>query len=414
MNVEIITIGDELLIGQVVDTNSAWMGQLLGDEGFRVVRRTSVGDEEQDILDAFQAAMQRAQIVLVTGGIGPTKDDITKKTLCTYFGCGMHFSDEVFETIQQIYCRSGRQMNELTRGQAMVPDDCTVIQNQAGTAPCTWFERNGKVLISMPGVPSEMKWLMTNEVMPRLKQFFRQDVFIRHKTCWVSGYPESVLAIKLTSFEEEMPSFVKLAYLPQPGLIRLRLSAYAENEEQAVKAIAEQTEKLHTLLSGHILADEDKAIEILVGELLREKKRWMGTAESCTGGRIANMITLIPGSSDYFKGGVVAYSNEVKQHLLGVSEESLIRHGAVSREVVEQMAQGVVRNLGCDCAVATSGIAGPGGGTPEKPVGTVWIAAALKDRVISECYHFGTVRDQNIQRAANMALLMLVHLLQEA
>lgn len=413
MNVEIITIGDELLIGQVVDTNSAWMGRQLGDEGFRVVRHTSVGDEEQDMLDAFDAAMNRAQIVLVTGGIGPTKDDITKKTLCKYFGCGMHFSDEVFETIQQIYCRSGRQMNELTRNQALVPDACTVIQNQSGTAPCTWFERDGRVLVSMPGVPSEMKWLMTNEVLPRLKAFFRQDLFIRHKTCWVSGYPESVLAIKLAPFEEQLPSFVKLAYLPQPGLIRLRLSAYADSPEQAEQAIACQTEKLHVLLNGNILADEDKAIEVQIGELLRKKHLVMGTAESCTGGRIANMITLISGSSDYFAGGVVSYSNDVKHNVLGVSEESLMQHGAVSREVVEQMALGAIRTLGCNCAVATSGIAGPGGGTPEKPVGTVWIAAALDKHVISECYHFGMVRDQNIQRAANMALLMLLHLLQE-
>lgn len=413
MNVEIITIGDELLIGQVVDTNSAWMGQQLGDEGFRVVWRTSVGDEEQDMLDAFDAALKRAQIVLVTGGIGPTKDDITKNTLCKYFGCGMHFSDEVFATIQQIYCRSGRQMNELTRNQALVPDACTVIQNQSGTAPCTWFERDGKVLVSMPGVPSEMKWLMANEVLPRLKAHFRQDMFIRHRTCWVSGYPESVLAIKLAPFEEQLPTFVKLAYLPQPGLIRLRLSAYAESSGQAERAIAEQTDKLHAILAGNILADEDKAIEIQIGELLRTEQLTMGTAESCTGGRIANMITLVPGSSDYFAGGVVSYSNEVKQHVLGVSEESLRQHGAVSREVVEQMALGAVRVLGCDCAVATSGIAGPGGGTPDKPVGTVWIAAALGERVISECYRFGTVRDQNIQRSANMALLMLLHLLQE-
>lgn len=413
MEVEIITIGDELLIGQVVDTNSAWMGQQLNDLGFQVVWRTTVGDVEKDMLSAFDAAMQRAQVVLVTGGIGPTKDDITKKTLCNYFGCGMHFSDEVFATIQQIYCRSGRTMNELTRMQAMVPDACTVIQNQAGTAPCTWFEREGKVLVSMPGVPSEMKWLMTHEVLPRLKKRFGQDLFIRHRTCWVSGYPESVLAIKLTPFEEQLPPQVKLAYLPQPGLIRLRLSSYAHTEEEAITAIKEQQEKLHALLDGNILAEEDKAIEEQIGEILRSKHLIMGTAESCTGGRIATMLTLIPGSSDYFAGSVVSYCNEVKQQVLGVSAESLEKHGAVSREVVEQMALGAVRVLGCDCAVATSGIAGPGGGTPEKPVGTVWIAAALKGRVISECYHFGTVRDQNIQRAANMALLMLLHVLQQ-
>lgn len=413
MEVEIITIGDELLIGQVIDTNSAWMGQKLGDEGFHVKWRTSVGDVEQDMLDAFDGAMQRAQIVLVTGGIGPTKDDITKKTLCKYFDSGMHFSDEVFATIQQIYCCAGRVMNDLTRSQAMVPDVCTVIQNQAGTAPCTWFEQNGKVLVSMPGVPSEMKWLMTNEIIPRLKEKFRRDIYIRHQTSWISGYPESVLAMKLASFEEELPSFVKLAYLPQPGIIRLRLSAYASTEEEAEKAIAVQKAKLHALLAGNILAEEDKPVEELLGEILRTKGLVMGTAESCTGGRIAHLITLIPGSSDYFAGGVVSYSNAVKQHVLGVSEASLSQYGAVSREVVEQMALGAIRTLGCDCSVATSGIAGPGGGSAEKPVGTVWIAAACKDKVVSECYHFGTVREQNIQRSANMALLMLLHLLQE-
>lgn len=413
MEVEIITIGDELLIGQVVDTNSAWMGQKLEADGFHVRWRTSVGDMEQDMLDAFDVAMKRAQIVLVTGGIGPTKDDITRKTLCTYFNSGLHFSEDVFANIQRIYSCGGRVMNDLTRDQAMVPDACTVIQNQAGTAPCTWFERNGNVLVSMPGVPSEMKWLMTYEVLPRLKKQFRQDLFILHQTCWVSGYSESVLAIKLADFESELPEFVKLAYLPQPGMIRLRLSAYAKTEEQAKEAISDQKAKLHTLLDGNILAEEDRAIDGLIGDILRSKNLVMGTAESCTGGRIASMITAIPGSSDYFAGGVVSYSNDVKQAVLGVSVESLKEFGAVSRTVVEQMALGVIRTLGCDCSVATSGIAGPGGGTPEKPVGTVWIAAALKDKVVSECYHFGTMRDQNIQRSANMGLLMLWKLLQK-
>ena len=243
MNVEIITIGDELLIGQVIDTNSAWMGRELGDEGFHVVWRTTVGDEEQDMLDAFDAAMHRAQIVLVTGGIGPTKDDITKKTLCKYFDSDMHFSDEVYKNIESIFCRTGRTMNELTRSQAMVPDKCTVIQNQAGTAPCTWFERDGRVLVSMPGVPYEMKWLMTNEVIPRLKNKYRRDLFIKHQTCWVTGYSESALAIKLADFENALPSFVKLAYLPQPGIIRLRLSAYASAEEDAKQVISEQKNK---------------------------------------------------------------------------------------------------------------------------------------------------------------------------
>lgn len=414
MNVEILTIGDELLIGQVVDTNAAWMGQRLEEEGFRVVWHTTVGDEADDMLKAFDTALQRASIVLVTGGIGPTKDDITKKTLCTYFDSGMHFSEEVYRNIEQIYCRTNRTMNELTRNQAWVPDKCTVIQNQAGTAPCTWFEREGKVLVSMPGVPSEMKWLMPHEVLPRLKKRFLQDIFIKHQSCWVSGFPESGLAIRLAAFEEELPSFVKLAYLPQPGIIRLRLSAYASSEAAAESAIREQQMKLHAILGNHIVVEEDRAIEERIGDILKEKGWMMGTAESCTGGRIASMITSVAGSSAYFAGGVVSYSNEVKEQVLGVSAKVLEACGAVSQAVVEQMVAGAIRVLGCDCAVATSGIAGPGGGTPEKPVGTVWIAAGVKDRIVSRCYHFSTIREQNIQRSANMALLMLMQLLTES
>ncbi len=411
MNVQIITIGDELLIGQVVDTNSAWMGQQLEKEGFRVIWRTAVGDVEEDMLEVIDAAMHRVQIVLLTGGIGPTKDDITKRTLCKYFDCGMHFSEEVYENILQLFNKSGRVMNELTRNQAMVPDKCTVIQNKAGTAPCTWFEQDGTILISMPGVPYEMMLLMTNEIIPRLKQRFHRDIFIRHKTTWVSGYGESALAIKLSRFEDELPPFIKLAYLPQPGLIRLRLSAYTKDERKAEQAIKEQNEKLHILLSGNIIAEEDKPLEELIGEALLKKGLTLGTAESCTGGRIASMITSVPGSSRYFAGSVVSYSNEVKHQVLGVSNESLSQYGAVSQQVVEQMASGALRVLGCDCSVATSGIAGPDGGTPEKPVGTVWIAAACKNKIVSECYHFSTIREMNITRASNMSLLMLLKLL---
>lgn len=414
MNVQIITIGDELLIGQVVDTNSAWMGQELGKEGFRVIWRTAVGDVEKDMLEVIDAAMNRVQIVLLTGGIGPTKDDITKKTLCKYFDCGMHFSEEVYENILHLFNISGREINELTRDQAWVPDTCTVIQNKVGTAPCTWFEKDGKILVSMPGVPYEMKWLMTNEIIPRLKQRFQQDVFIRHKTTWISGFTESMLALKLTRFEEELPPFIKLAYLPQPGLIRLRLSAYTDTETIAEQSVIEQNKKLHNILAGHILAEEDKPLEEQVGEALLANNLLMGTAESCTGGRIAGMITSISGSSRYFTGSVVSYSNEVKHRVLGVSEDDLSRYGAVSQPVVEQMALGAIRVLGCDCAVSTSGIAGPDGGTPDKPVGTVWIAVALKDKVVSRCYHFTGIREMNITRASNMALLLLLELIRKA
>jgi nicotinamide-nucleotide amidase len=409
MNVEIIAIGDELLIGQVVDTNSAWMGRELNDNGFQVTQKTTVGDEEEDILSAIDAAFGRVSLVLLTGGLGPTKDDRTLRTLCRYFGAELHFSDEIYADIEQMFHRSGRAINELTRLQAMVPDRCTVIRNRAGTAPCTWFERAGRVLVSMPGVPSEMKWLMTNEVIPRLKKHFQRDLYIRHQSFWVSGFAESALALHLTGFEASLPPFVKLAYLPQAGIVRLRLSAYTRREEEAEQAIDALQKQLETLLDGHILsAGDDKNIEVLVGERLRDRGWTVGTAESCTGGAIAALLTSVPGSSAYFAGTVVAYANRVKQHLLGVSEGDLRRHGAVSREVVEQMARGALSALGCDCAVATSGIAGPGGGTPEKPVGTVWIAVANKDRIAAENYHFASVREQNILRAVNTALRMLL------
>ncbi|MDR1624485.1 MAG: CinA family nicotinamide mononucleotide deamidase-related protein [Tannerellaceae bacterium] len=413
MNVQIITIGDELLIGQVVDTNSAWMGQELGKAGFQVIRRTAVGDVGKDILEAIDAAMNRVQIVLLTGGIGPTKDDITQKTLCHYFDSGLHFSEEAYENILNLFTKSGRTINELTRNQAIVPDKCTVIQNKTGTAPCTWFEKDGNILVSMPGVPYEMKWLMTNEVIPRLKKRFHQDIFIRHKTTWISGYTESMLAMQLSEFEDQLPSFVKLAYLPQPGLIRLRLSAYGSNEQESEQAITKQNEKLHKLIAGHILTEEDKTIEEQIGESLLAKSLTMGTAESCTGGRIAGMLTSIPGSSRYFVGSIVSYSNDVKRHVLGVSHEDLSRYGAVSQAVVEQMSLGAIRVLGCDCAVSTSGIAGPDGGTPEKPVGIVWIAVAYKGKVVSECHHFTGTREMNIVRASNMALLLLLDLIRK-
>ena len=413
MNVEIITIGDELLIGQVVDTNSAWLGQQLESEGFHVIWKTAVGDVESDMLTAIDAAMHRADVVLITGGIGPTKDDITKKTLCKYFDSGMHFSEEVLATINELFSRNGRVLNELTRNQAMVPDKCTVIQNHAGTAPCTWFERDGRVLVSMPGVPYEMKWLVSNEILPRLKKQFRQDVYILHHTTWVTDYSESLLAIHLTDFENELPDGAKLAYLPQPGLIRLRLTVHAKSEAAATDIMNEQQAKLRKLINGHILTEEDKMPEVVVGELLKEKGCTMGTAESCTGGRIASLITSVAGSSACYAGSVVAYSNDVKANVLGVNTADIEQHGAVSKEVVEQMAQGAIRQLGCDYAIATSGIAGPDGGTPDKPVGTVWIAVASRNKVLSECNRFGIIRESNIQRSSSHALLMLLGLIKE-
>jgi nicotinamide-nucleotide amidase len=408
MNVEIITIGDELLIGQVVDTNSAWMANILNESGFKVVKKISVGDIAEDIANAIDDAFQDVSIVLLTGGLGPTKDDLTLKTLCKYFDSGLHFSEETLANIEELMKRRSFIINELTRNQAMVPDKATVIQNKMGTAPCTWFEKDGKVLISMPGVPYEMKWLMSNEIVQRLKDRFQRDLFIKHSTIMVSGLSESELAVQLTGFENDLPDFVKLAYLPQSGIIRLRLSACLEDENQVNEAINTLKKQLLDIVKEYVLYDEDRKMEVIAGEELRKRGLTIGTAESCTGGAIASLITSVPGSSDYFVGSIVSYSNRVKSNVLGVSISDLEICGAVSKQVVEQMAQGALRVLGCDYAIATSGIAGPGGGTETKPVGTVWIAVANKEKIVSKAYHFTKDREQNIARTTNVALMLLV------
>ncbi len=408
MNVGIITIGDELLIGQVVDTNSSWMAKALNDSGFQVVCKATVGDSPQDIAGVIDEVRRKASVILITGGLGPTKDDVTMTTLCRYFNSTLVFSREVHANIKALFSRNKHIMNELTCDQAMVPEKAIVVQNQVGTAPCTWFEEEQAVFVSIPGVPHEMKWLMTNEIIPRLKNKYHSNLCIKHYTFLVSGYAESTLAIELEDFEKKLPAFVKLAYLPQPGMVRLRLSAHHEDEKDAIETLSILKKQLKTILGDHILAEEDKNIETLIGEQLRLKELTLGTAESCTGGAIAALITSVPGSSDYFRGSIIAYSNAVKQNVLSVSEKDLELHGAVSKQVVEQMARGALNVLECDYTVATSGIAGPDGGTVEKPVGTACIAVANKDEVFSEEYHFSRMREHNIQRTVNMALLMLL------
>jgi nicotinamide-nucleotide amidase len=408
MQVEIITIGDELLIGQVVDTNSAWMANILNDNGFQVVRKAAVGDNADDIKRAMTDSCSRVSIVLVTGGLGPTKDDITLKTLCEFFETALYFSEEVYAHIENMFRKRGFRMNELTRNQAFVPEKATIIQNEAGTAPCTWFERNGSVLVSMPGVPFEMKWLMENEIVPRLKKKFHRDLYIKHLIYSVSGIPEAALAIKLTDFEDSLPSFVKLAYLPNSGMIRLRLSAYCEDEQKTDETLIALQKQLKEILKENIIISEEKPLEVVIGERFRSKNRTIGIAESCTGGSIAALLTSVSGSSDYFRGSIVAYSNEVKHRILGVSENDLQQYGAVSKQVVEQMAKGALQVLDCDYSIAVSGIAGPGGATPDKPVGTIWIAVASKDSILSKVFRFTNVREQNIQRTVTTSLIMLL------
>lgn len=405
MFAEIITIGDELLIGQVVDTNSAWMGQELNKIGIEVLRVVSIRDREDEIMEAIDTALRRVNVVLVTGGLGPTKDDITKQTLCKYFRTELVFNEEVFQNIKRVL--AGKiPMNALNKSQAMVPKECTVINNPVGSASVSWFEKDGKVLVSMPGVPQEMNAVMKESVLPKLHERFHTDVII-HRTFLVQNNPESVLAEKLDAWESALPECVKLAYLPKLGVIRLRLTARGKNQTELEKTLDTESAKLKNILDNDIFSEEDIPLEIIVGDLLRRNNLTVSTAESCTGGSIAARISSVPGCSDYFRGSIVAYSNDIKNMLLGVSAETLGKHGAVSEETVTEMVRGAMKVMKTDCAVATSGIAGPGGGTPEKPVGTIWIAVGYKNEIRTYRQETNRGRSMNMERAGNNALLML-------
>ena len=407
VKIEIITIGDEILIGQIVDTNSAWMATELNKSGFEVGQITSVHDDANHIIESLELALKRADVVLFTGGIGPTKDDITKQTLCKYFDTQLVFDESVIRNIEELFStRPGFTINELTRAQAMVPENCTLIQNVVGTAPVTWFEKDEKVVVSMPGVPYEMKNVMSTEIIPRLQKQFKTPVLL-HKTIQVYGYGESALAIMIADWENELPDFISLAYLPNSRIVKLRLSGLLDDALTLEFAMNQQIDKLTQILGNAIVAFEDISIEKLIGNLLKSKGLMVATAESCTGGNIAHQFTLISGSSEFFKGSVVAYSNEVKTNVLQVSTEDLEKYGAVSQAVVEQMAIGIRRLLKADVSIATSGIAGPTGGTIEKPVGTVWISVSSETVTLSREFRFGSLREQNIIRSTQAALLML-------
>lgn len=409
MFAEIITIGDELLIGQVVDTNSAWMGQELNKIGIEVLRIVSIRDREEEIIEAIDSSMKRVDIVLVTGGLGPTKDDITKQTLCKYFNTELVFSKEVFENVKRVL--AGKiPINELNRSQAMVPKDCTVINNPVGSASVSWFERNEKVLVSLPGVPQEMSAVMTESILPMLRRKFQMDVIL-HQTFLVQNYAESVLAEKLEAWENALPENVKLAYLPKLGIIRLRLTGRGKNKSEVEQILNNEKIKLVAILGDAIFGEDDIPLEVIVGDLLKSKELTVSTAESCTGGSIAARLTSIAGSSAYFNGGIVAYSNEVKKNLLFVSPATLDKYGAVSEQTVVEMVKGAMKAMKTDCAVATSGIAGPGGGTSDKPVGTVWIAAGYKNEIHTYKQETNRGRAMNIERAGNNALLMLRNLI---
>ena len=411
VKVEIITIGDEILIGQIVDTNSAWMGAELSKAGFDVVQITSVHDASEQITQSLKLALERADAVLITGGIGPTKDDVTKNTLCGFFNTRLVFDKSVFAHIEELLKNRSRAMNELTKSQAMVPESCTVIPNLMGTAPITWFDVEQKVVVSMPGVPYEMKNVMTLEILPRLKQRFHLPTII-HQTVLVTGYPESALALKIQDWEDALPENIRLAYLPNYGIVKLRLTGSSYDAAQLDAELNQCMAALCEILGDAIIAHQDLPLEQLIGVLLSNENKTLATAESCTGGQIAQRITSVPGSSAYFKGSVVAYSNEIKTGLLNVDADDLQNYGAVSRQVVEQMAVNVREMFGVDFSVATSGIAGPGGGTPDKPVGMVWIAVSSAEKLVSREFQFNLSREQNIERSTQSALLMLKEIIE--
>lgn len=411
--VEIITIGDELLIGQVIDTNSAWIGRELNLAGFDVQRITSVSDKKEEIQEALENAARRAKIVLMTGGLGPTRDDITKKTLCDFFDTKLVFNEDVFRDIKEFLKGRVKNINNLNRDQAMVPEKCEVIRNAMGTAPIMWFDYNDSVVVSMPGVPSEMKLAMSMNIIPRLKEKYRPGNII-HKTVLIHNIPEAVLAEMLTEWEDALPSEIKLAYLPAPGRIRLRLSARGDNADSLHRILQTAIDGLQPVVGENIYGKEDLPAAGVFADYFRKTGKTLALAESCSGGFLAHLVTSISGSSAYFKGSMVTYSNEMKQNLLGVNEISLEQFGAVSLQVVEQMASGVQRITGADYAIATSGIAGPEGGTDEKPVGTVWIAwAGPEGNVVSKHFRFGKDRERNIVRTSETALIELMMMMKK-
>ena len=406
MKTEIITIGDEILIGQIVDTNSAWMGQQLNLHGIELYQVTSVHDDHDHIMKALTNAEKEVDLVLITGGLGPTKDDITKNSLCEYFGTELIYHPEVFEHVQTLLSSRNVTINQLNREQALLPASCTVLHNSAGTASGMWFERNGTIFVSMPGVPFEMEAIMTEEVFPRLTKLGIMQSIV-HKTILTYGLPESMLAEKIEEWESALPDFIHLAYLPSALMVRLRLSAYGTDKAMLETEIGKQVKKLLDIVPEYVFGFDDDNMALIIGRMLVKSSKTMAVAESCTGGNIAHFVTSNAGSSAYFKGGIVAYSNEIKTSLLDVPAEMIETHGAVSQKVAEAMAVGAQKALNADFTIATTGIAGPDGGTADKPAGTIWIAVAGPSGVKSEKYLFRHNRERNIIRSTQTALNLL-------
>ncbi len=406
MIAEIITIGDELLIGQVIDTNSAWMGEVLNQIGIKVNRITSISDNRDEIISTLKEASKRAHLVLITGGLGPTNDDITKKTLADFFRVNMRFDEKAFEDVVHLFSIRGREVSAINRLQAEVPENCITLYNKVGTAPGMWFDEADVVYVSMPGVPYEMKYLMENEVIPRVKKRFKTP-FIVHSTILTFGIGESFLAEKIASFENKLPSHIKLAYLPSAGSVRLRLSGSGDDEEGLKKEIEGLTKELSDIIPEFIYGYGKDELPRVVGDLLKSNGLTLATAESCSGGFMAHLITSIPGSSAYYMGSSVTYSNESKTQLLNIPPSLIEMHGAVSEPVVLAMVEAVKKLFNVDCAIATTGVAGPGGGTPEKPVGTVWVGVSTPHETKAYVLKLGDNRLRTIEVAALSGLNLL-------
>lgn len=412
MRAEILTIGDEILIGQITNTNSVWIAQKLNLMGIKVVHMASVSDDKDAILKAFSDAQQRADLVFITGGLGPTKDDVTKKTYADYFNTILETDEKVLAHVKSFFDKRGREMNETNRQQALIPKGCFVIHNHSGTAPGMWMKKENTVFVSMPGVPYEMKAMMTETILPKIKSENKLQ-HIYHKTVLTQGLGESFLAEKIEKWEDNLAAKnIKLAYLPQPGMVRLRLSTSGNDYTEIKKAIEREIGILKILIKEYIFGyeeygEEPPSLEKIVSELLRERKKKIALAESCTGGYISSLITGIAGSSDIFNGAVVPYHNHIKHELLQVDNSVFEQHGAVSKECVLQMAEHAKLKFHSDYSIATSGIAGPAGGTPEKPIGTVWIAVSSPEKTLAMKFIFGEDRQRNIKMTAVTALNML-------
>ncbi len=402
----IITIGDEILIGQIVDTNSAWMANKLNEIGIKIHEVISIPDDERHILEAVDKAMNQSDIVFMTGGLGPTKDDITKATLCKYFSTPLVLKEELLAQLAAYFKQRGREMNESNKMQAYLPENCEVIPNERGTAKGMWFEKGGKILLSMPGVPHEMKHIIEDHILARLQRNYALP-FIHHKNIMTVGLGESYIAEKIADIEDLLPPHIKLAYLPHLGAVRLRLTGRSTEATQLISEITVISEKIIERISFYVYGYDELKLEEALGHLLKKYGKTISTAESCTGGSVAAALTSVPGSSAYYEGSLVTYSYEVKQRELGVKAETLEKFGAVSSETVEEMLQGILLKMNTDYGIAISGVAGPGGGTPEKPVGTVFVCVGRKDKMQTKRYQLTQNRADNIALTTTYAMFQM-------